>query len=413
MSFHLSLLYSCDFSYTNYLVQNGKHVIENGLNSTIGYLSMAITFTGMTLTSGFVFSNPIITNLYLVGKNNYGTIGDNTIINRSSPVQIGALTTWLTINGAYTKIATQSNGTLWTWGDNLASIGDGTGVNRSSPTQIGVLTNWQDGVSSNFNMRGVKTDGTMWVWGNNEKGGTGVNQSSLYYNNSPIQLGTDTDWASPAATVSSISNTVVAVKTNKALYVWGDNVYGALGLNDTVTRSSPVQLGTTTDWAVVNAGISNIRAIKTNGTLWTWGRNSEGELGDGTSAPRSSPVQVGVLTNWRLIGGSVYAIGAIKTDGTLWTWGWGFYGQTGQNTQSNNTSPIQVGTDTNWNSISGGYTMLMATKTDGTLWVWGDGNNGALGLGNVNSVSSPTQVGTRTNWQPGRYNGMYGLGVLG
>ena len=365
----------------------------------------------MTLTSGFVFSNPIITNLYLVGKNNYGTIGDNTAINRSSPVQIGALTTWLTVEGGYTKIATQSNGTLWNWGYLYGMVTGGP--NTSSPTQVGALTNWQDGVSSCYNMRGIKKDGTLWVWGNNDKGGSGLNQSSLYYNYSPIQLGTDTDWATPAPSVSSSSNTVVAVKTNKALYVWGDNTQGALGLSDTVNRSSPVQLGTTTDWAVVNAGLSNIRAIKTNGTLWTWGRNSEGELGNGTTIPRSSPAQVGVLTNWKLIGGSGYATGAIKTDGTLWTWGWGFYGQTGQNTQSNNNSPIQVGTDTNWNSVSGGYTSLMATKTDGTLWVWGDGNNGALGLGDVNSVSSPTQVGTRTNWQPGRYNGLYNFGILG
>jgi len=34
------------------------------------------------------------------------------------------------------------------------------------------------------------------------------------------------------------------------------------------------------------------------GGLWTCGYNGHGELGDGTTTPKSSPVQVGTLTNW-------------------------------------------------------------------------------------------------------------------
>ena len=33
--------------------------------------------------------------------------------------------------------------------------------------------------------------------------------------------------------------------------------------------------------------------------LWTWGYNGEGQLGDGTSVNKSSPIRVGSLTNWK------------------------------------------------------------------------------------------------------------------
>ena len=47
----------------------------------------------------------------------------------------------------------------------------------------------------------------------------------------------------------------------------------------------------------------NAGAIKSDGTLWAWGYNDEGILGIGAGTNRSSPVQVGTATNW-LSGGA-------------------------------------------------------------------------------------------------------------
>ena len=43
----------------------------------------------------------------------------------------------------------------------------------------------------------AKTDGTMWVWGNNEYGALGLNQndnSPVRRYSSPVQLGSGTNW---------------------------------------------------------------------------------------------------------------------------------------------------------------------------------------------------------------------------
>lgn len=56
-----------------------------------------------------------------------------------------------------------------------------------------------------------------------------------------------------------------------------------------------------------------------NPGLWAWGHNSYGEA-TGDILHRSSPVQVGSLTDWKII--SVwYHSCAIKKDLTLWAWG--------------------------------------------------------------------------------------------
>jgi alpha-tubulin suppressor-like RCC1 family protein len=81
--------------------------------------------------------------------------------------------------------------------------------------------------------------------------------------------------------------------------MWGYNDDGLLGLGDTTYRSSPVQVGSLTNWKQVSGGTGSTNCIKTDGTLWSWGTGSFGVLGLGDSIPRSSPVQVGSLTNWK------------------------------------------------------------------------------------------------------------------
>tara|TARA_R110000824_G_scaffold118449_1_gene270714 strand:- start:241 stop:573 length:333 start_codon:yes stop_codon:yes gene_type:complete len=80
------------------------------------------------------------------GRNSAGQIGDNSRTDRNSPVQIGSLTTWAAVgsgNGA--SIAVKTDGTLWTIGNNengVSGQNEPTTVFRSSPVQVGALTTW-------------------------------------------------------------------------------------------------------------------------------------------------------------------------------------------------------------------------------------------------------------------------------
>ena len=84
------------------------------------------------------------------------------------------------------------------------------------------------------------------------------------------------------------------------MFAWGANGDGQLADGTVIHKSSPVQIGSLTTWSNLfggpNANFSG--AIKTDGTLWTWGSSSQGQLGHGDRISRSSPVQVGSATDW-------------------------------------------------------------------------------------------------------------------
>ena len=46
--------------------------------------------------------------------------------------------------------------------------------------------------------------------------------------------------------------------------------------------------------------------------LWTFGNNTNGQLGDGTTTRKSSPVQVGSLTNWKQVAAGWYHTAAVS-----------------------------------------------------------------------------------------------------
>jgi len=78
------------------------------------------------------------------GRNHGGQIGNNTLTDSSSPVQIGALTNWSKISVDLTHaVSIKTDGTLWTWGNNdYGQLGLGNKTSYSSPKQVGSLTTW-------------------------------------------------------------------------------------------------------------------------------------------------------------------------------------------------------------------------------------------------------------------------------
>ena len=256
------------------------------------------------------------------------------------------------------------------------------------------INQWYDqAVAGNVSYSG---SGELWAWGRNQYGQLGQNNTTEY--SSPVQI-PGTTWKSGYKEIA-MYNGVVAGKTDGTLWSWGVQWAGELGLNDTVRRSSPVQIGSVTTWDKVIHGDRSVLATKTDGTLWAWGYNGEGNLGQNNNTVYSSPIQIPGTTWGGGIGFSKTGSGfAIKTDGTLWSWGNSNNGALGQNKGpgQNRSSPIQIGSDTTWSKIVSGAYRAMATKTDGTLWSWGYNHVGQLGQGNNTKYSSPVQI-PGTTW---------------
>jgi len=214
---------------------------------------------------------------------------------------------------------------------------------------------------------------------------------STYSNN--LELPTYTDGATGQI------HTMV-IKTDGSLWSCGTNINGQLGGGTTINTSSFIQVGNLTDWKQVACAVDHSIAIKTDGTLWSWGYNgSIGLLGDNTVISKSSPIQVGSLTNWKQVSCRGNFTTVIKTDGSIWSWGYNNFGQLGDGTITNKNSPVQVGNLTTWQQVSSGSAHTMAIKTNGSLWSWGYNQYGQLGDGTIIHKSSPIQVGSLTNWK--------------
>jgi len=152
-------------------------------------------------------------------------------------------------------------------------------------------------------------------------------------------------------------------------------------------RSSPVLVVGGQTFTSIASAYAVVIGVQADGTMFSWGRNYRGTcgiglgpgVGFGTSV--SSPVQIGSLTDWAgfgvkdASGNDILGFGGLgqtavpatgtsfaktKTDGTLWAWGTGTAGAIGVGNLTNYSSPVQVGSSTKWLSSYTGYASAWA-----------------------------------------------------
>lgn len=271
-----------DFSYLGY-AKTWSKLCEYSMNSA--YSTYAIKTDG---------------TLWSWGNNDYGMLGHGDRNHRSVPTQLGATTSNWSMVGCSDQTAgfIRTNGTMWGCGQGeFGNLGTSSPAHRSSPTQVGALTTWsQIGVAWDGGAA-IKTDGSIWSWGVGADGALGIWNTTGYTTNaaattdrsSPIQIGTGTTWQN----VAGGGRHFVATTTDGKLWTWGLNNFGNLGHGDLVHRSSPTQVGTLTNWSKPDATYGVTYVIKTDGTLWSWGNNEGMTLGSSVLGKQSSPVQVG------------------------------------------------------------------------------------------------------------------------
>jgi alpha-tubulin suppressor-like RCC1 family protein/archaellum component FlaG (FlaF/FlaG flagellin family) len=322
-------------------------------------------------------------------------LGDGSLfVSSNIPVKVGSATNWASVAcGSSHTVAVRADGTLWAWGRNdYGQVGDTTGINRRSPAQIGSESNWSTTACGMNHTAAVRTDGTLWAWGRNNFGQLG--DGTTNNRNSPAQVGSGTNWVS----VACGDNFTLALRTDGTLWAWGRNDTGQLGDGSTTSpRSTPVQIGSATNWTSIASGLSHSLALRADGTLWAWGANSFGQLGDGGTSSRTSPFQIGNATDWVSVSCGSFHNMAVRADHTLWAWGGNSDGHLGDGTRTNRNTPTQIGIGTPWSMAACGEQFTIALRTDGVLWSWGSNTEGALGDASA-WVSRPVRVDDTTNW---------------
>lgn len=300
--------------------QNGLGELGNNASGFIGTTKSSpiqtITYGNNWNNVSFAFRACAATKtdgtLWTWGSNYDGKLGDNSTVHRSSPVQTVAYgTNWSIVAcGRSHMAAIKKDGTLWLWGRNYGALGDNSSLHRSSPVQtVSGGTTWSKVSCGESHTAAIKNDGTLWLWGANPYGQLGNN--SVANTSSPVQTVVyGSDWVQ----VCCGAYQTASIKTDGTLWCWGGNSYGELGDSTNTNKSSPVQTAAYgNNWSYVSLGFNSAIATKSDGTLWTWGQNNYGQLGDNTTISKSSPVQTISIDKYWVIGENSIGTGANRS----------------------------------------------------------------------------------------------------
>ncbi|MFN8367833.1 MAG: M12 family metallo-peptidase [Candidatus Kapaibacterium sp.] len=208
----------------------------------------------------------------------------------------------------------------------------------------------------------------------------------------------------PASVATGDYHNVILKPSNGAIFSWGYNSTGQLGVGSTNSMTVPTQIQNFTNAIQVAVGASHSLVLKNNGTVWACGSNYIGtdnntsyfgKLGiDNSTNDQLTLIQIPYAMNGNTQESfnniiSVAAGGnssvALKSNGDVYCWGKNNFGQCGDGniSASGVTKPKKVEGIANVIAVAAGETYTMALKNDGTLWAWGslEGQTNLLGVG--------------------------------
>ncbi|MBI2345354.1 MAG: Ig-like domain-containing protein [Deltaproteobacteria bacterium] len=342
--------------------------------------------TGVGVVAGGLYHSLALLDdgtVWAWGHNGFGQLGDGTTTQRTTPVQvlgqggIGYLTNIVAIATQGThSLALRDDGTVWAWGYNgEGQLGDGTVTQRLTPVQVTGLVGVAE-ISAGLNHSLARlNDGALRAWGANSVGqlGDGSTTKRLV----PIAV----SGLGPAVDIAAGANFSMAVLNDKTVRAWGYNASAQLGDGTFVNRLTPVPVGGLTGIQGVAAGQSHAFARQANGTLVGWGYNFYGQVGDASATFAAyTPHQVGAFVGAKAIAsGGKHAL-LVDGNGDVYAWGNNSSGQLGDGTTEHHHTPQPIGL-TNAKAVAAGTAFSVALMNDSTVRVWGINSSGELGLG--------------------------------
>ncbi|MGA2005992.1 MAG: hypothetical protein ABSH27_00325 [Solirubrobacteraceae bacterium] len=302
--------------------------------------------------------------LYAFGLNENGQLG-NSDGNGVSTGEVGFTFVDIPSGAAVTDIAAGANhslaisaGRLWAFGDDhdgqLGTTPD-TGANPTPtvvrfprlfpdrPNEQPVVTQVAAGANDTF---AVISNGALFAFGDNSDGQLGV--STGFGTNDPTP--TRVNLPDQVTQVAAGADYTLALTSTGQLYAFGDNEYGQLGIPTAVQKTAtptlvslPQEKGVVTQ---VAAGGGQTLVVTSSGQLYTFGFNIYGQLGNSTSIGTQNANPTPTLVTLPGATGPVVQVSAtgnsslaVTSTGQLFSFGVNYYGQLGRATNNGTAAP--------------------------------------------------------------------------
>lgn len=289
--------------------------------------------------------------------------------------------------GASHFAAIDTEGHLWTWGDNrYYELGDGTQSSSWIPKMVLPEYTFRDVSMATSSTIAVDSTGDLWAWGFNIYGGD-VNHTYTAKVPTRVLVGEN------IVKVCNSDVNFMALAENGDVWEWGQNVKKAY-------HASPIKTISGFNFIAIDSGNYSRFAMDNNGKLWGWGQSDYKVFDNGIDTPVYTEEPVRILPNITLLNETKlntfsinqYSGVAIDSNGNVYTWGNQDQGQLGNGKANGAYSSSMIKEEVRYKNVSFGDKHCLAMDSDGNIWSWGLNNSGQLGNGNKNNTNVPIKV---------------------
>ncbi|XP_076831350.1 putative E3 ubiquitin-protein ligase HERC3 isoform X2 [Brachyhypopomus gauderio] len=192
----------------------------------------------------------------------------------------------------------------------------------------------------------------------------------------------------------------IALSRDGQLFTWGQNSSGQLGVGKGEPNSlspQPLKSLCGIPLAQISAGGDHSFALSLSGAVFGWGRNNAGQLGLDDEQDRAVPCHIKFLRSQKVVYISCGEehTAALTKDGGLFTFGNGLWGQLGHDSTKNEPLPRRVlelmGTEVSQIACGRHHTLAFVPST-GLVYAFGCNALGQLGLGSRGNAKIPLPV---------------------
>lgn len=266
-----------------------------------------------------------------------------------SPTPVPGLTDAIAINAGFDhSLVLQSDGTVWTFGDNTyGQLGvDTGGAPRMQPAAVQGLADVIQVAAGSDVSYGLTADGQVYAWGENDRGQLGRGDTDGDAHPQPTAIPGVAD----VVQVAAANTTALALLSDGTVLAWGRNHAGQAGIGEDTGEDVLIPTAVLTDGGDPLADVVSVSgdgfvglALTADGRVHAWGLGALGQLGQGfleggerdlDNRVAASPVAVDrgdadAFDILELEGGAGGPSLALSADGHVFGWGWSFQGSLG------------------------------------------------------------------------------------
>ncbi|VDI38896.1 E3 ubiquitin-protein ligase HERC4 [Mytilus galloprovincialis] len=220
---------------------------------------------------------------YACGCNDYGQIGHDSANKLGKVSSLNNQKVMSVVAGSQHSLALTEAGEVFSWGDNsCGQLGRGkVDENQAKqPKVIKTLVTYHiiQICSGNNHSLALSNDGIVFSWGANNYGQLGTGSSSQHMDIPQPLLSIR---GIPVSQIIAGGNHCFILSMSGALFGWGRNSFGQLGVNDENDRNHPTQCKSLRQQRTVfvSCGEDHTCTLTQEGGVFTFGCGSHGQLG--------------------------------------------------------------------------------------------------------------------------------------